>query len=407
VVAVLGSACGGSPSSTAAFSPAPSSTQGLAHPPITGYIHTSGSSIYDSSDKKVRLIGIDTFSLSPGPATTACHGHTWSAIPASEITTEAADGFNEVRIAITWENLEPTAPSGDVHHWDGAYLTAMTSAVRAYNQAGIAVILDFHQVYWSPAFNATNSSITSECQGSGMPMWAYPNASGGLSVKQAACDFYKDQPEPGVAQKPVDGLIAAETFLAGYFAPANLASHGRVIGFDMLNEPPPVVGTTCAGQVGPDMLRIYGRIGRSILAVNSDAALIYEDYAFESYTLSGFLLSTALSLPNSIYSAHAYPATWNSRVPSNCPPGKAASGLPFYTAHVQRAASFNQPLWIGEFNAFATPSSCPDSNWQQDAKAELDFSTAHDVSWSFWSFRDLSSHLAVLPLLQAGGARAG
>ena len=369
---------------------------------ITGYIHTFGTGIYDQTGRRVRLLGIDSSTLAGGPPTTACPNSHWSAITSTEIGDEASWGFNEVRIAISWADLEPTPPSGGVHHWDPAYVAAVSGAVRAYNQAGIAVVLDLHEVEWSPAFNQSNSGITKECQGTGAPAWLYPDASSGLSVDQAICNFYNNVSEPGVSVKPQDGLAEAERYLAGYFSPGKEAAHGQVIAFDMLNEPKPVTGTSCAGHVGADMLGVYQKVGSSIRSVDPPAALIYEDYAFESYETVGFMLSAPLDMSNAIYSGHAYPATWDEPVPASCAGNKPWPGLPFYDAHLKRSTAFGQPLWIGEFNAFATQSSCPDPNWQADATSLMSFDAGNDVSWSFWDYKDLASHPAALPYLQTG-----
>lgn len=264
----------------------------------------------------------------------------------------------------------------------------------------MAVILDFHEVDWSPAYNRTNSSVKS-CQGDGAPTWLYPNA-GQLPIAQATCDFDNNVSQPGVTEKPQDGLAAAEQYLAGYFGPGSEATHGQVIAFDMLNEPKPLGSTSCAGHVGADMLAVYHKVGYAIRSVDPSAALIYEDYAFESYYSTGFMLSTPLTMSNVIYSAHAYPATWDEQVPATCTGGKAGQGLSFFNAHLQQSVKFNQPLWIGELNDFGTSSSCSDPYRQNDAAAEMVFCTEHDISWSFWSYQSLVRHPEIVPYLQAG-----
>ncbi len=288
---------------------------------INGYIHTSGTAIYDQAGHAVRFFGIDSATLSYGPATSVCPSQNWTAITSTEISNEAQAGFNMVRIALSWANLEPSPPTvtsnGVVHSWNMPYLDAVSAAVQAYNQAGIAVVLDMHETSWSPAWNEDNDPGVSGCQGTGFPLWMYPNAST-LSTNQAICDFYNNVPEPGVVENPQDGLAAAEEFLAGYFGPGNESTNGQVIGFDMLNEPKPVLGTTCQGSVGTDMLAIYNKIGTAIRSVDPSVALIYEDYAFESYEADGLLLKSPLNMPNAILSGHAYPATWNEPVPSSC-----------------------------------------------------------------------------------------
>ncbi len=289
-----------------------------------------------------------------------------------------------------------------MHHWNAAYVDALSAAVQAYNTAGIAVVLDMHETQWSAAWNESNSDVTAgNCQGTGFPIWMYPDANS-ISIDQGICDFYNNVPEPGVTQKPQDGLVAAEQYLAGYFAPATEATHGQVIAFDMLNEPKPTSGTTCKGHAGTDMLAIYEELGAAIRAVDPPVSLIYEDYAFESYEAAGFMMTSPLNMSNVIISSHAYPATWNEPVPAGCPSVSAYQALSFYTAHLQQAQSFDQPMWIGEFDGFATQNSCADANWTSDITANMNFDTANDVSWSFWDYVNLTQNMKVLPYLQAG-----
>ena len=375
-------------------------TAGPANP-INGYIHTSGTAIYDGAGNQVRFFGIDSAALVYGPPTSACPGTNWRAISSQEVANEAQWGFNEVRLAVSWADLEPSAPtsspSGLVHNWNVTYLDALSTAVQEYNQAGIAVILDIHQSDWSPAWNKDNSKVAN-CQGTGFPLWMFPNVST-LSRPQAMCDFYNNVPEPGVSENPQDGLVAVEAFLAGYFAPGNATSHGQVIAFDMLNEPQSAAGTSCQGQVGADMLSLYENVGMAIRSADPPVALIYEDYSSSTYEIAGFMLSSPLNMSNAIISVHDYAANWNEPVPSGCENQQA---LPFYTAHLQQAQDFGQPLWIGEFNGFHTQDSCRDSIWQSDVTTNLEFDTANDISWSFWDYTTLSLNLSLLPYLEAG-----
>ena len=388
------------PAAMPAHSARAATTAGPANP-INGYIHTSGTAIYDGAGNQVRFFGIDSAALVYGPPTSACPGTNWRAISSQEVANEAQWGFNEVRLAVSWADLEPSAPtsspSGLVHNWNVTYLDALSTAVQEYNQAGIAVILDIHQSDWSPAWNKDNSKVAN-CQGTGFPLWMFPNVST-LSRPQAMCDFYNNVPEPGVSENPQDGLVAVEAFLAGYFAPGNATSHGQVIAFDMLNEPQSAAGTSCQGQVGADMLSLYENVGMAIRSADPPVALIYEDYSSSTYEIAGFMLSSPLNMSNAIISVHDYAANWNEPVPSGCENQQA---LPFYTAHLQQAQDFGQPLWIGEFNGFHTQDSCRDSIWQSDVTTNLEFDTANDISWSFWDYTTLSLNLSLLPYLEAG-----
>ena len=69
---------------------------------------------------------------------------------------EFAQGFDVVRLAVSWGRLEPQRGT-----WDTAYLDAIDSTVRLLNSHHIYVVLDMHFLDWSSSFG-----------GSGAPSWA-------------------------------------------------------------------------------------------------------------------------------------------------------------------------------------------------------------------------------------------
>jgi len=85
-------------------------------PMISGWLHTEAgsTSVYDSSGNAVPLVGVNVDGLDFGignPATSPdpC-GKGWS-ISSTSYANVPSWGFNFVRIPISWENLEPTAPT--------------------------------------------------------------------------------------------------------------------------------------------------------------------------------------------------------------------------------------------------------------------------------------------------------
>jgi Cellulase (glycosyl hydrolase family 5) len=85
-------------------------------------------------------------------------------------------GANVVRFLITWEGVEPSAPSIDYN-----YLAQAAQQIQAFTDRGFYVFLDYHQdLYSRHIFNA-NSWYT----GDGAPAWvitagSYPTESCGI-----------------------------------------------------------------------------------------------------------------------------------------------------------------------------------------------------------------------------------
>jgi hypothetical protein len=287
----------------------------------------------------------------------------WREPKESEYEKVADFGFNVVRLGVTWANLEYevplVGPDGSVTHmWNAEYLAALDRVVEGFGSRGVAVILDMHQAGWSPAFDDRREG---RCEGSGMPDWLYPFADE-QRTGEAKCDFFANRSEDGVAVAPLDGFEAAWKMLAERYK-----KNPKVVAADILNEPP----SLCDGDEVADF---YERIGKAIRAVNPKILLVFEDNAWTGYSENGFLLPRPLSLPNSVYSWHFYPKTWNDgKVPLQ--------------EHVDRAREWKVPLWIGEFNAFnyANDADYP-ADWQDQLAEYMAYSKSNDVGWTIWEY---------------------
>ena len=108
---------------------------------------------------------------------TGCDG--WVAPSQADADSMADAGFNSVRLAFSWANLEPkpTPPAADGslrHVYDQRYLAALDDAVHAFTSRGMAVTLDLHQVRWSPAFKD-------------LPVFGHPGASARVAASPTGC----------------------------------------------------------------------------------------------------------------------------------------------------------------------------------------------------------------------------
>jgi hypothetical protein len=295
-----------------------------------------------------------------GAAQSGCQG--WQQPPQSKVDDIGSWGFNSVRFAISWANLEPVAPTigpnGQlVHHWNMPYVTAVDQVVDQLHQNGVAAILEMAQANWSPAFSNVQTRYRMKCQGSGMPVWLYPNPQA-FTVDQARIAFYQDS---GNIQ---DQYAAAWTFVAQRYS-----QNPTVVGFDVFNEPYGAKGLT------PPELNLngmYQRVCSAIRAVNSRALLIFEDTGDRGNGLFG--LTSPPPFSGEVYSFHLYTSDW---IPD---------GLARVQDYYQRAAAWNVPLWIGEFDVFhyASPG-VADPNWQRDLQEMLAYCQARDIGWSIFT----------------------
>ena len=101
------------------------------------------------------------------------------------------------RLPVLWHNLGRVAPAWNVrpveyvHTWNPTYLNDLRSMVTKAHAAGLMVIVDIHQDYWSPALHdITNWNGTNGyCEGVGLPRWMYPSIDAKASTTQNT-DFY-------------------------------------------------------------------------------------------------------------------------------------------------------------------------------------------------------------------------
>jgi endoglycosylceramidase len=166
----------------------------------------------------------------------------------------AAEGFNAVRLLVSWSRLEPEP--GEI---DDAYVDEIVAQVRAAGERGVYTIVDMHQDAWGPHV-ATPPGVTcppgrEPANGwDGAPGWATPAAGPGLD----SC-----RPAGGEAKPGSDLVVEAwdrfyldtdgvQTHLVDVWEhlAAALADEPSVAGYDLLNEPGHGSGPGGTGPVG-------------------------------------------------------------------------------------------------------------------------------------------------------------
>ncbi|GAA3044871.1 cellulase family glycosylhydrolase [Streptomyces glomeratus] len=158
----------------------------------------------------------------------------------SAAAVRALGGGNTVRFLLSWAHAEPVRGQADM-----AYLAAVTDQMRAFLDAGIRVLPDFHQDLHSRHLFGEGSWYT----GDGAPEWvvgsgSYPAESCGIcffwgqnitqnqAVTRASYDFWHN------AYGVQDAFLATAgktmAYLARHLTDDEFA---RVVGFDPYNEP--------------------------------------------------------------------------------------------------------------------------------------------------------------------------
>ncbi len=353
-------------------------------PRIVGYLHTQGTKIFDSSNNEILLQGVDDQRMALGNGT---NSKCYSLADETTFNNISNWGLNFVRIAISWANIEPTAPlqgsdGSYTHSWNQVYLSQLDSIINGYKEKGIAVILDMHQVKWYP-----RAAPGKTCpEGIGMPPWLYTKfETAKVSKKETPrCDFFNDVQEPGVSIDQQDSFTAVWQMLT-----ARYKNDPTVIGTDILNEPN-VPSKDC--PISPSVLSsFYNKVAAAIHKINPDLLLVFARYQDDTTPPPN-------ATNNWIYTRHIYPTGWEN------------NGLPLFQQAIQNSKNWNVPLWIGEFNGHNMNSA---SNKSADLSKMIQFVHDNNLNWSWWQYDQKDSDSLVsgkdqqpkqqfINLLQAG-----
>jgi endoglycosylceramidase len=193
----------------------------------------------------------------------------------------AAEGFNTIRLGIIWKALEPEPAA-----YDEGYLDEIAATVALLGEAGLAVLLDFHQDMLNERFN-----------GEGFPDWAVQDDGrrarpdlgfpGNYFVMRAlwrAYDhFWANDPGPGNVGLQ-DRYAAAWRHVAERFR-----EEPSVFGYDIFNEPfPGSASVRCLRPGGSErfdraLSAFSRRVLRAIREVDSGTLVFYEPNVLFDY----------------------------------------------------------------------------------------------------------------------------
>jgi endoglycosylceramidase len=322
-----------------------------ARPAAAQDLRASDGRIVDADGRTVLLRGINVNQLAeyaqnhPGFPTTL-------PLTEADLAGIAAQGFDVVRLLVSWSRLEPTPGA-----FDTAYVEQVRQAIRWAAAHDVAVVVDMHQDAWGPAIGTPVSEtclpgFEPAIGWDGAPAWAtitdgLPTCAGAAvrelspAVAQAWTNFYLDR--AGIQGH----LVATWGRLAGA-----LAAEPNMVGWDLLNEPHPgsvTIGTSDLLLLG----RFHDRVLDAIRAAEAAAGVPPRIGFWEPGALWSLLGVAPVPLPgftdqpNLVFAPHVYAG---SLAPLVTPEqGHAlAAGI---------AGLHGQPYWSGEWGWFGDPAS--------------------------------------------------
>ena len=284
----------------------------------------------------------------------------------------AADGFNVVRLLVSWSALEPTRGA-----FDEAYVARIHEAVDAAKAHGIYVVLDMHQDAWgkfvaSPAGTTCPASAKPGIGWDGAPDWATITdgadtcAAAGVrelapAVMHAFDHFYAD----------TDGIQAELTktwaSLAGEFA-----ADPTIAGYDLFNEPN---WGTDPDSSGAELGAFTQKTVAAIRAAEKMAGGLSHIAFFEPVVLwpkAGTLPPpSTITDDNVVFAPHNY----NDSIQG----GTVEQGFADAAAS---AATYGTTFWIGEYGWFGDPAADA-AKVAQYAKAE----DSYRVGGTWWQWK--------------------
>ena len=268
-----------------------------------------------------------------------------------------AQGYDNIRLNISWSLLEPTM--GTI---DPTYVDRIAQVVAWAKAQAIYVTLDIHGDLWSKYVvpNITcPPGVTSAARGQdGAPAWATdtstPNCDAGgvgetsTTVSQSAQDFWDDKAAP-------DGTGLQEHYehMMSVLAQRFVADP-TVVGYDIMNEPVPGLAPGAATQT--EDFPFYAKAVAAVTtAVPGFQQLFFLEPSGErnvTAARSVFAPWSALSsYPNVVYAPHVYTDVFTAGTVAGLPEDPVTSASD-YQAAVGDAAALGVPLWVGEFGNF-------------------------------------------------------
>ncbi|WP_345801335.1 cellulase family glycosylhydrolase [Microbacterium sp. AZCO] len=307
------------------------------------FLRASGGVIADGDGNQVLLRGVNVNQLvdfyAPRPD-----------VPVTRPLTEddfagiAAEGFDVVRLGLSWSALEP-----ERGRLDRGYLDRITEAVGWAKAHGLYVVLDMHQDSW---FNGATPDGTA-CRPGTDPMWGYDGAPEWATITDGAprCQFQGRDISPAGDRAfqnfffDTDGVQTALVETWGRLAEV-FRDDPTVAGYDLLNEPG--FGETAPVTTSLLLGRFYDRAIDAIRAAGApqivfiEPSILWSGLGFDAGPAAGFTQDA-----NWAFSPHLYAESITMDRSLGITP---IVSMKRQFALAQRVADqYGVPLWSGEY----------------------------------------------------------
>jgi endoglycosylceramidase len=205
-------------------------------------------------------------------------------------------GFSLLRMPVNWSALEPSDHGAT--QLDAAYLARMHAAVDLARQAGLLVLIDFHEDAWSK-----------EIGEDGAPLWAIQPPPTML-LGGPLTDLDRRRASPQV-------LAAFDTFFADATTGAMLRTRfasmaaavatsfrgdSAVIGYELFNEPISAPG---------DLLRFHTEAAQAVRSADPDHLVVFEPSASRNLLDRAPLATAPFPVTGGVYAPHIYTLSLN------------------------------------------------------------------------------------------------
>ncbi len=243
-------------------------------------------------------------------------------------------GFNLLRLPVNWSGIEPL--DTDPPTYSSTYLARLREVVDLCEQAGLFVLIDFHQ-----------DAYSKEIGEDGAPLWAIsPEPTmllegplDDLGARRASRQvlsafrvFFGDE-EPGPTLRARFASMAARVA-------ADFVGDPTVIGYEIYNEP-------VAGDA--QTLRLNRDVGAAILAVDPGHLIIFEPQATFRVALDRSGSAGApFNVPGGVYAPHIYTLAFTGTEEQILAFTRGTLRRAHETAYAE-AIAWQTPLLVGEF----------------------------------------------------------
>lgn len=308
-----------------------------------GVLRTEGDAIVDGEGNEVLLRGVNVNQLVDFYRPRADVEDT-RPLTEDDFAQIAAQGFNVVRLNISWSALEPER--GEL---DEAYLAEVEQAVAWAKAHGIYTVLDMHQDSW---WNE-GTPDGAQCRPGTDTMWGYDGAPEWATITDDAprCQFQGRDISPASDRAfqnfyfDRDGIQSALVETWAKLA-AEFHDEPAVAGYDLLNEPG--FGETAPVTTSFLLGRFYERAIEAIRAEGAqqivfiEPSILWSGLGFDSGPPPGFS-----SDANLVFSPHLYSESITMDRSLGLPP-IVAMDRQFGLAE-RVADAYGMPLWSGEY----------------------------------------------------------